>query len=223
MPRSHRDDVAHLYDHVIVDRIAAGQDPRTLDRPLSWKEMRAVVTIWFEKRRPAGEALTGETVATKLRIRHTDADKLLAEAQGKEWIPPLTLDERIEQRHRLDAQAAQLDAQVAKLDEIYGERAELAAFLAACFPLVSVLCRNDDKLPDMPVLYVNGPTGQVTWHIAPRDLWMFEHVQTVEPDSLAARMLAVWDEHNTVEKRRRVRGLTDYVLERGHGGHAKTA
>lgn len=80
------------------------------------------------------------------------------------------------------------------LRDLYRERAHLAAHLAALYPSVMVP-DADPEAPDWPVLYVLLPTGQVSWHIAPADLDLFEHVPTGA---------AIWDGHDTTEKYRRL-------------------
>lgn len=220
-----RDAVSHRFDWVDIKRVADAKNSRAINRLLSEREMVAVIETWLERAHIAGDTLTAEAVVNRLHIRHTDAEKYMARAQGKEWIPPLDLDERIEQKRRLEEADAKLTALAEKLDAIYSERAELTAFLAAVITVhcscSAVLCRNDPEWPELTVLYVNSPVGQVTWHIVPGDLWMFEHVPTVEPGSIAAAALATWDRHDTPEKRRRVRALTQWVLDSAAG--AKTA
>jgi hypothetical protein len=82
----------------------------------------------------------------------------------------------------------------------YRERAHLTAHLAAGYP--SVLVEGaDPSAPDWPVLFVELPTGQVSWHISPDDVGLFRHVRRTMagmPDA------PVWDGHTTDEKYARV-------------------
>ncbi|MFV2198444.1 hypothetical protein [Nocardiopsis sp. LOL_012] len=88
------------------------------------------------------------------------------------------------------------------VDDLYRERAHLAAYLAARHP--SRTAYNDPQSPGWPVLYVNTPAGQLTWHLAQDDLDLFSHVPVVAPDDPAAQ----WDGHTTGEKYRRLDALT---------------
>lgn len=81
---------------------------------------------------------------------------------------------------------------------IYRERAYLVAHLAALYP--STIGVTDPSEPDWAVVIVNGPGGQMSWHIARDDLKLFEHVPW---DNEAA-----WDGHTTEEKYERLRALT---------------
>lgn len=86
-------------------------------------------------------------------------------------------------------------------DAVYRERAHLLGLLAAVFP--SHL-QPDPAEPDWPVLYINLPTGQCTWHIGENDIDLFAHVRrdVYEP----------WDGHTTEEKYARVDGTTELVV-----------
>ena len=79
-------------------------------------------------------------------------------------------------------------------DLIYRERHHVVAHLAAMYPAVMVLNADEDE-PDWPILYITLPTGQVSWHIAPRDMDLFRHVPLGN---------AVWDGHDVVEKYERL-------------------
>jgi len=82
----------------------------------------------------------------------------------------------------------------------YRERAHLTAHLAAGYPSVLVDGADADA-PDWPVLFVDLPTGQATWHISPDDRDLFEHV----PRTIAGMPDApAWDGHDTAEKYARV-------------------
>lgn len=92
-----------------------------------------------------------------------------------------------------------------EIRSVYWQRNQLAGVLAAHYQ--AVVAHADPELPDIPVLYVHTPHGQMTWHIHPDDL---EHVQglshapMVTPDDPRAR----WDGHTPAEKDRRLRALT---------------
>lgn len=93
-------------------------------------------------------------------------------------------------------------------DGVYRERAHLAAYVAARHP--SRIAHNDPASPGWPVLYVDTPAGQLTWHLSADDLDLFPHVPVVDPDHPAAR----WDGHTTPEKYRRLGALTQALRAR---------
>ncbi|MGI5291746.1 hypothetical protein ACQEVF_51730 [Nonomuraea polychroma] len=83
---------------------------------------------------------------------------------------------------------------------VYRERAHLVAYLATVYP--SVLSYNDPNKPEWPVIYLGAERGQFSWHIAPEDLDLFQHVQVVDPDAIE------WDGHTTAEKYERLTALS---------------
>lgn len=93
-----------------------------------------------------------------------------------------------------------LERAEAERDGAYRERAHLAAYLAALHP--SHIGRTDPNAPDWPVLVVETPAGQMSWHIAERDLELFGHVRPTD------RICRGWDRHTTELKYERLRVLT---------------
>lgn len=79
-------------------------------------------------------------------------------------------------------------------EAVYRERHHLVAHLAVIYPSVMML-NADPKEPDWPVLFIDLPTGQVSWHIAPADMDLFRHVPVGN---------AEWDGHDVVEKYNRL-------------------
>lgn len=91
---------------------------------------------------------------------------------------------------------------------VYAERAHLVAYLATQYP--AAMAYNDPAEPDWPVLYIDSPKGQLTWHISPDDLWLFAHVPVKRED------MPRWDGHSTEEKYQRLRDLVrDLANEKG--------
>lgn len=86
-----------------------------------------------------------------------------------------------------------------KEPDIYTERAHLLAMVVALFG--GVLSYTDPLTPGWPVLYVESPAGQLSWHIHPDDLWLFDTVPVVADYP--------WDRHSTTTKYRRVRALVN--------------
>lgn len=85
-------------------------------------------------------------------------------------------------------------------DGAYRERAHLVALLASLHP--SHIGHTDPAAPDWAVVVVETPAGQLSWHIAPRDMDLFTHVRPTD------RVCRGWDGHTTDEKYERVRQLT---------------
>lgn len=83
---------------------------------------------------------------------------------------------------------------------IYRERAHLVALLAALYP--SHIGYTDPDEPDWPVVIIETPNGQMSWHIAPDDVDLFTHVRPTD------RACRGWDGHTTEEKYDRIRLLT---------------
>lgn len=86
------------------------------------------------------------------------------------------------------------------LAEVYRERARLIAYLARVYPSVLHLHRVGGE--DWPVIYIDTPRGQLSWHLSASDLDLF-------PDTpwLAARHSPPWDGHTTHEKYLRLEKL----------------
>lgn len=95
---------------------------------------------------------------------------------------------------------------MAKLDATYRERAHLVAHLAGLYP--SHIGESDPETPGWFVVTVESPTGQMAWHIAPRDMDLFRHVQPT------SRICRGWDGHSTEEKYWRLRRLTAKLARR---------
>lgn len=87
------------------------------------------------------------------------------------------------------------------MNEVYRERAHLVANLALQYP--SVLAYNDPEEPSWPLVYVQGPAGQMSWHVSPDDLDLFEGVPLVHPEDPRA----AWDGHTTEEKYERLASI----------------
>lgn len=97
--------------------------------------------------------------------------------------------------------AAQIEAE---RDGAYRERAQLLAWLATLVP--SVITPAADVYEDgWRLLFLHTPQGQLSWHIHPRDVPLFDHVQQV-PDGDPRGQ---WDGHTTEEKYGRIRALID--------------
>lgn len=85
---------------------------------------------------------------------------------------------------------------------VYRERAHLIAHLATIYLAVIVL-GSDPEYPTWPVIYVDTPQGQLSWHLARDDMDLFRHVGIT-----TAEHGPKWDGHTTAEKYERLAALT---------------
>ncbi len=81
----------------------------------------------------------------------------------------------------------------AQIDAIYRERNQLVAALTKLFPAV----RYFDGV--WSAVYLELPTGQVSWHYAERDADLFRHLPMVTKSP--------WDGHDTPTKYARLNAL----------------
>lgn len=81
----------------------------------------------------------------------------------------------------------------------YRERAHLLGGYVAMFG--GVFSHSDPELPGWPVLYIESPKGQLSWHIHPEDQNIFEGLKVTTVDDYP------WDGHNTEEKYLRIEAL----------------
>lgn len=88
----------------------------------------------------------------------------------------------------------------AERDGAYRERAHLVALLAAHYPSVIAPAPDIEDEPGWQILYATLHGRQCSWHIAPRDADLFEHLDHVDADDRRAR----WDGHTTDEKYRHI-------------------
>jgi hypothetical protein len=85
--------------------------------------------------------------------------------------------------------------------QAYTERNALVAALSKLLP--SRLSRHPDDDTDWDddwrwIVFVNGPTGQMSWHIHDSERPMFDHLEACE---------TAWDGHTTPEKYERLAAL----------------
>lgn len=92
--------------------------------------------------------------------------------------------------------AEKLLEQQGELNKSYRDRAHLVAVLAAMLP--SHIGRSDPNEPTYSVVIIETPYGQISYHIADRDLDLFARVRPTDDDC------PVWDGHTTDEKNSRL-------------------
>lgn len=116
---------------------------------------------------------------------------------------------RRNEQHWKDEATRRVDTERER-DGAYRERAQLLAWLATVVPAVITPAPDVDE-PGWQILFLAPGGSQLSWHIAPADAELFEHVEHVGPDDPRAQ----WDGHTTPEKYERIRSLSFATL-RGH-------
>lgn len=86
----------------------------------------------------------------------------------------------------------------ADITALYHERAQVLSLLSLHYPCH--LSYSDPQFPEYPVLIMETPHGQLSWHIAPPDVELFDHVRRATAEAGAA----AYDGHSTAEKHERI-------------------
>jgi len=86
------------------------------------------------------------------------------------------------------------------LDVAYHDRAEILALEATSHPSAITPALDVDE-PGWWIVYMYIGGRQVSWHISPADIHLFDHVQKLDLDAPFVQ----WDGHTTEEKHRRIR------------------
>ncbi|MEU8473729.1 hypothetical protein [Streptomyces hygroscopicus] len=124
-------------------------------------------------------ATLDEPAAEQPSVAHSDTEQQASEVQ------------QVDEPHPAEAER----------DQAYRERAHLLAWLAALHPANAVITTAADIDEDgWQLLYLLVGGWQMSWHIAPRDGALFEHVEHVDPGDPRAQ----WDGHSTDQKYRRM-------------------
>lgn len=89
------------------------------------------------------------------------------------------------------------------VDGIYRDRSHILALLALHYS--GHIAFSDPSTPTWPVLTLETPHGQMSWHIHPDQLELFGHVRRAD-DRLAA---AAYDGHSTETKHDRIRSRVE--------------
>lgn len=82
-------------------------------------------------------------------------------------------------------------------DAAYTERNQLVALLACLYPSWKGVDEKLEGTPFETVVYIDLPTGQVSFHVPDRDIEFFNHVDS--------NQYRAWDGHATSEKFERIR------------------
>lgn len=103
-------------------------------------------------------------------------------------------------KYALNDTRAALQAVFTAKDGAYSERNKIAAGLARLFrSWVGTPVPVDEHGNEWPVLYIELPTGQVSWHFSAADAALLEGIP---------RSDEAWDGHTTDEKYTRLQALT---------------
>lgn len=109
------------------------------------------------------------------------------------------LDHTAVDKKLLDQQG-DINRVTAERDGAYRERAQLVAYLVTHYP--SQIAYTDPEAPGWAVVTVETEAGQLSWHISPEDMDLFEHVERQNG------LVLPWDGHTTEQKYERLRQLT---------------
>jgi hypothetical protein len=106
---------------------------------------------------------------------------------------------QVESRERAERKIGEL---LEEKHKAYWERNQLVAALSKFFPASLERHPESDKDWDNDwrwVVYIDAPTGQLTWHIHDSHLGMFDHLPRLKG--------RIWDGHSTPQKYDRLRNL----------------
>ncbi|MEU3013390.1 hypothetical protein [Nocardia asteroides] len=154
-------------------------------------------------------AAIAATCATTVTRRPTDAEVSMLVGALDAGDPMRMLAEEVAD---LRAQVAHTEQECSKA---YRDRAELLAVLAVSMPAQLVFGADPDA-PTWPVLFIDTPAGQASWHINPADTDLFPIGIWRKAD---ADDVMVWDGHNDREKSWRLREFVS-VLRTAREAHA---
>lgn len=127
---------------------------------------------------------------------------------SRHWEPPRPLRRMPDKE---EAWVVSEEGSLAPIEEIYAERNAAALAFANLAVLAgwNVGCLTDD--PEWPVVLVDTPHGQVSWHVSAAEL----------PDGFPPYP-GEWDGHTTAEKNRRLHRFI-HLGERGRADDARDA
>ncbi|MGI8313445.1 hypothetical protein [Saccharopolyspora hattusasensis] len=101
-----------------------------------------------------------------------------------------------------------LSADTEQVRCLYRERAHLLAALTGLWP--SVISYNDPNEPEMPMLYIASPAGQLSYHLHPDDLVpLFKRVPQVPADDIRAG----WDGSTKADVHQRLQWIASQRAE----------
>lgn len=180
-------------------------------------EVRHVLGAWHQAHERANAAEAKATAA------HAQLRRLKAAVEENRRRHQQALDHAAQEHARAeraeelvavrqdgtDTDAAEMKRAEQEIRSLYRERADLLALLAAHYPAVIIPAPDTDDGGDVDgggwaLLFLDLPTGQASWYIAPRDHDLIQHVEVVGHEDPRAQ----WDGHLTEEKYDRIRDYT---------------
>ncbi|MBF6399761.1 hypothetical protein IU438_28745 [Nocardia cyriacigeorgica] len=187
---------------------AACRPPEIHDRPTD-TDLAALVRALEGTGDPA-YVLGAELIEKRARVTELeDQVAFLADAEMERARLSLyarnarrTIRAVFESRRHWQDRTAGLEAE---RDKGYRDRAEVVAVLASIFP--SQMADQDPETPGWPLLFLDTPEGQLSWHINPSDLDLFNterYALALDEDPAAA---PVWDGHTNEQKSARLHRL----------------
>lgn len=138
------------------------------------------------------KALSPSDILQRMSLALDDLspDETIGYSNGVGWIEVATVEE---------IRRAEKAASSSQMDEAYAERNQLVAALSKLFPAgqkKTAIEGWDEAWHNC--VYIDLPTGQVSWHIHDREMAQFEHLPPY---------VGEWDGHDTPEKYRRLSAL----------------
>ena len=171
---------------------------------MSGGEREMSLVEWVGKLPPSHRACR-ELAEQAAEIERLREHERLTDAYSKKDAFDRAVAECVQLRKR----AERAEARVAELEEAkngaYTERDMLVAALSKLLP--ARLGPNDQPEPGWTwIVFIDGPTGQLSWHIHDSELSWFDHLDRVE--------YGQWDGHSTVEKYARLLAMESTSAER---------
>ena len=119
-------------------------------------------------------------------------------------------DQNLRLAQKMLDQQGQINDLTKERDGAYRERAHLVALLAAMTDDAVITYAPDTDEPGWQIVYLTIGGRQCSWHIAPRDADLFQHVERVG----ALDVRALWDGHTTEEKYAHIAAHTTELAQR---------
>lgn len=124
-------------------------------------------------------------------------------------MPEYSHEQNLRLAQQMLDQQGQINDLTEERDGAYRERAHLVALLAAMTTDAVITPAGDVDEPGWQIAYLSLGGRQCSWHIAPRDAELFEHLEHVPANDPRAQ----WDGHTTDEKYKHIAAWTTELAE----------